>query len=56
MINLETGRSNLSGQQVDRVVGPARHVWARPTPLGHLARQTRVGCWARPSCLGHRTR
>jgi len=27
MINLETGRLDLLGQQVGRVVGSARHVW-----------------------------
>jgi len=54
MINLETGRSDLSGQQVSRVVGSAGH-YACPTPLGHLACQTRVDCRARLSCLGHRT-
>jgi len=26
MINLETGRSGLSGQRVGRIVGPVRHL------------------------------
>jgi len=29
---------------------------ARLTPIGRLARQTRVDRRARPSCLGHQTR
>jgi len=44
-----SGRSGLSGQRVNRVVGPTWHIWSLG-PLGG------VGCWAWPTCLSCQAR